>query len=346
MKKIFTLLFATLMATHMMAQMPGNMKFAGASDIQLKQMSLDIPVESDTLVFSMNGMTSGNLTFPTMQYAMQGSNMVIPSFEVKNVTFAMSAGVVTMAEQDFTATTTDATGAEKTVSGKLSGTYNMADNKMSVVADFKYGKMPFALTYSIDAYYIKAVTAAPLKVSVGGAYNYENANVVYNVRKYKDGDVEKVDVEIPTYTLEGTVMGNLTLGTYTVKGLTYDEEKGGYYRDYVNDGLKFHFTAENNGTKTMDDDYAFNAGSKNNMVNDILVKYEGTSVAGILNNFHMGVMPFQITSSFGNTTTGIASAKNDVTKKNDGKMYNLQGQQVGNDYKGVVIVNGKKFVKK
>lgn len=340
MKKIFTLLFAVLMATNMMAQMGGNMKFSGASHVNVLNMDVDNP--SDTIQFAMQGMTAGSLTFPTMK-----GMATIPSFTVSGVQFAMGAnGVVTMDEQDFTTSTTDDNGALKTVSGKLSGTYSMAENKMTLKAVFKYGAMPFDLTYTVEAYYIKAVAAAPLKVSVGGLYNYENAKVAFNVRKYMDGDVEKVDVEIPTYTLDATVMGNLTLGTYTVKGLEYDATKGGFYRDYVNDGLQFHFTAEQNGNKTMDDDYVFNAGSKNNMLNDILVKYNGNNVVGILNNFHMGVMPFQITSSFGDTTTGIASVKSDVVKKNDGKMYNLNGQLVDDSYKGVVIVNGKKFVKK
>ena len=35
-----------------------------------------------------------------------------------------------------------------------------------------------------------------------------------------------------------------------------------------------------------------------------------------------------------------------IQKKNDGKWFNLSGQQVDKSYKGVVIVNGKKFVNK
>ena len=35
-----------------------------------------------------------------------------------------------------------------------------------------------------------------------------------------------------------------------------------------------------------------------------------------------------------------------IQKKNDGKWFNLSGQQVDKNYKGVVIVNGKKFVNK
>ncbi len=339
MKKIFTLCFAMMMAMNMMAQMPGAMKFAGAADMQVKAFGVDVPLASDTVVFSMNGMTSGNITFPKLQYVMGQNAMIIPSFEVKNVAFTMANMVVTMAEQDFSTTTTDASGAEKTVAGKLSGTYSMATNKMSITAEFKYGTMPAAITYTIDGYYIKQVTSA-INVNVGGAYDYENASVTYNIRKYKDDDVEKVDVEVPTYTLENTLMGNLTLGSYIVKGLTYDESKGGFYHDYANDGLKFYFKAE--GKNTMEGDYEFNP----DKANSILVKYdEKGKVSDIVNQFQMGAMPFPITSTFKTTPTAISAIKNNSVKMDD-KMYNLQGQRVGESYKGVVIVNGKKFVKK
>ena len=43
--------------------------------------------------------------------------------------------------------------------------------------------------------------------------------------------------------------------------------------------------------------------------------------------------------------TGIA-APIVIRKKNDGKWYNLAGQLVDKSYKGVVIVNGRKFVNK
>lgn len=187
----------------------------------------------------------------------------------------------------------------------------------------------------------ESVTSS-ITVNVGGMFPYSCENVTYNVNKYMDGDVQKVDVEVPAYTLDNTLMGNLTLGTYTVKGLTYDEAKGGFYRDYKEDGLSFHFTAEQNGNKTMDGDYEFNAQKDNN----ILVKYNGSKIADIVNTFQMGAMPFGIVTSFNSAATGISSVKNDVQKKNDGKMYNLNGQVVSESYKGVVIVNGKKYFKK
>lgn len=335
MKKFFTLVFATMLAGNMMAQMHGALTFAGASTMSV--FNQDIENASDTVKFEMASMSTGNITLPAME-----GMATIPSFTIKNVAFTMGENhVITMADQAFTSKVT-VNGVEKNVTGSsISGTYNMADNSLTLKAVFQYGAMPFPMTYNIKSYYVKAVTSA-INVNVGGMFPYANEGVTYNVRKYMDGDVQKVDVEVPTYTLDNTLMGNLTLGTYTVKGLVYDEEKGGFYRDYKNDGLNFHFTAEQNGNKTMDGDYEFNAQKDNN----ILVKYNGSKITDIVNTFQMGAMPFGIVSSFNSAATGISSVKNDVLKKNDGKMYNLNGQVVSESYKGVVIVNGKKYFKK
>lgn len=336
MKKFFTLVFATMLAGNMMAQMHGALTFAGASTMSV--LTQNTENASDTVKFEMASMSAGNITLP----AMKGGMAPIPSFTIKNVAFTKGDNhVITMAEQPFEAQVT-VDGVEKAIKGSsVSGTYNMADNSLTLKAVFQYGAMPFAMTYNIKSYYVKAVTSA-ITVNVGGMFPYANEGVTYNVRKYMDGDVQKVDVEVPTYTLDNTLMGNLTLGTYTVKGLVYDEEKGGFYRDYKNDGLSFHFTAEQNGNKTMDGDFEFNTAKDNN----ILVKYDGSKITDIVNTFQMGAMPFGIVSSFNSATTGISSVKNDVQKKNDGKMYNLNGQVVSESYKGVVIVNGKKYFKK
>lgn len=335
MKKFFTLVFATMLAGNMMAQMHGALTFAGASTMNV--LNQDIENASDTVKFEMASMSAGNITLPAMK-----GMATIPSFTIKNVAFTKGDNhVITMAEQPFEAQVT-VDGVEKAIKGSsVSGTYNMADNSLTLKAVFQYGAMPFPMTYNIKSYYVKAVTSA-ITVNVGGMFPYANEGVTYNVRKYMDGDVQKVDVEIPTYKLDNTLMGNLTLGTYTVKGLTYDEEKGGFYRDYKNDGLSFHFTAEKDGNKSMDGEYGFNTAKDNN----ILVKYDGSKITDIVNTFQMGAMPFGIVSSFNSAATGISSVKNDVQKKNDGKMYNLNGQVVSESYKGVVIVNGKKYFKK
>lgn len=338
MKRIFTLLFAVLTATTIMAQMHGPMKFVGASNMTVSTMSNDNP--SDTILFAMNGMESGNITLPAMKGV-----QTIPSFTISGAKFTLGENhVVTFADQTFSAKVT-VDGEEKNITGSsLSGTYNMADNSLMLTIVFQYGKMPMSMTYTVKGYYVKAVSN-PITVTVGGQFTYNNDNVTYELRRYKDGETDKLDVTVPSYTLANTIMGNLTLGSYTVKGLVYDEAQGGYYRDYKNDGLKFHFTAVQGGKTTMDKDYDFATDKDNN----ILVKYEGNNVSSIVNTFQVGTMPFGIVSVFSGATTSIDDIT--TTPSHDlnttpSQQYNLAGQRVDNNYKGIVIVNGKKYLRK
>lgn len=338
MKRIFTLLFAAFTATTIMAQMHGPMKFVGASNMKVSTMSNDNP--SDTILFAMNGMESGNITLP----AMKGMK-TIPSFTISGAKFTLGENhVVTFADQTFS-TKVKVDGAEKNITGtSLSGTYNMEDNSLSLTVVFQYGKMPMSMTYSVKGYYVKAVSN-PITVTVGGQFTYNNDNVTYELRRYKDGETDKLDVTVPSYTLANTIMGNLTLGSYTVKGLVYDEAQGGYYRDYKNDGLKFHFTAVQGGKTTMDKDYDFATDKDNN----ILVKYEGNDVSSIVNTFQVGTMPFGIVSVFSGATTsinGVTTTPSHDLNTTPSQQYNLAGQRVDNNYKGIVIVNGKKYLRK
>lgn len=338
MKRIFTLLFAVLTATTIMAQMHGPMKFVGASKMSVSTMNIDNP--SDTILFAMNGMESGNITLPAMK-GMQ----TIPSFTISGAKFTLGENhVVTFADQTFS-TKVKVDGAEKNITGSsLSGTYNMADNSLSLTVVFQYGKMPMSMTYSVKGYYVKAVSN-PITVTVGGQFTYNNDNVTYELRRYKDGETDKLDVTVPSYTLANTIMGDLTLGSYTVKGLVYDEAQGGYYRDYKNDGLMFHFTAVKGGKTTMDKDYDFATDKDNN----ILVKYEGSNVSSIVNTFQVGTMPFGIVSVFSGATTsinGVTTTPSHDFNTTSSQQYNLAGQRVDNNYKGIVIVNGKKYLRK
>ena len=53
----------------------------------------------------------------------------------------------------------------------------------------------------------------------------------------------------------------------------------------------------------------------------------------------------KITVTLKNDPTGINEVNNGTVNEN-APIYNLAGQRVGKDYKGVVIQNGKKFIKK
>ena len=331
MKKFFTLLFAlAAFVSNSMAQ-HGAMKFAGKATFSV--LTATVNVESDTIVYA-----GSDFTIPSMTYNMGGHEATIPSFTIKETTYEGGYAGVTWNEQDFTTTAADG----KTITGKiLSGkfTHDGGIYNVKLKIQFKYGQMPHDITYEIDGYYVKAWTDK-LHVLIDKDYSVES--VTYNVRTYLDGETTKVDVEVPTFDMKKTTIGNLTSGGYTVKGLVMDSDKGGYYRDYHEDGLTMHFKAVG-----MDTDYPLSAANANN----ILVVFEGKSIK-IVNAFKPGAMPFLITTTFPESSgTAVETV---VTERSAGDaVYNLNGQRVGNGHKGLVVkrsaegrLQGKKYLSK
>lgn len=329
MKKIFTLFLLTTAMLSAMAQ-GGHapMKFSGKATIEVSGSTV-ATLESDTVKYA-----GADVTLPEMRYG----NFVIPSFTIHGTQFSMdmSTMTVTFPEQQFQESIT-VDGVEKTIIGtSLTGSYaHDAYNTFTLKVSFMYGAMPMPLTYSITAYYIKDYTDK-LDVSIGGMFNYSADNVTYSVRTYPENGNTLLDVTVPSYELEGTPLGNLTIGSYTVKGLAMDDQQGGYYRDYVGDGLTMHFKSVKDGQTGMDGDYVMNE-----MENNILVVYEGRNIK-VTNAFHPGKMPFQIVSTFpGNKETAVETVK--VAEQKDAPAYNLAGQRTGAGYKGIVIKGGKKY---
>lgn len=329
MKKIFTLFLLTTAMLSAMAQ-GGHapMKFSGKATIEVSGSTV-ATLESDTVKYA-----GADITLPEMRYG----NFVIPSFTIHGTQFSMdmSTMTVTFPEQQFQESIT-VDGVEKTIIGtSLTGSYvHDAYNTFTLKVSFMYGAMPMPLTYSITAYYIKDYTDK-LDVSIGGMFNYSADNVTYSVRTYPENGNTLLDVTVPSYELEGTPLGNLTIGSYTVKGLAMDDQQGGYYRDYVGDGLTMHFKSVKDGQTGMDGDYVMNE-----MENNILVVYEGRNIK-VTNAFHPGKMPFQIVSTFpGNKETAVETVK--VAEQKDAPAYNLAGQRAGAGYKGLVIKGGKKY---
>lgn len=190
-------------------------------------------------------------------------------------------------------------------------------------------------TLSITAQADFIPTTQAISVTVGGIFGpYVNESVTYEARLYTEGTETKLDVRMCEYNLPHTQIGDLTLGTYTVCGLVYDEEKDGYYRDYTGDNISFHFKSSGG----FDSDYVFTK------LGNLLVKMDGTSIAYACNNFTPGAMPFPIVSNFGtDPATGIddiqavpvstpATAKriegNRIIIERGGKRYTATGVEV------------------
>lgn len=232
-----------------------------------------------------------NITVPSCTY----HNMVLPELNIEGLALAAQEnGSYTIAETPFEVTTDQAT-----VTGTVSGILN-ADKTISLVVTEKYGNMPHDLRMELTTPVEKeqpefsvAIGSheGDVSVMVGGQFGpYLAHGVSYVIEPNEDGTI---NVVIPAMELNGTVMGDLSLGSYTIKNLAFDKEKGSYYRDYANDGLTFHLTAVNNGATTMDNDYSFSK------MGNLEVKGNGEGVM-IINSFQPGAMPFPIVAVFEN----------------------------------------------
>lgn len=79
-------------------------------------------------------------------------------------------------------------------------------------------------------------------------------------------------------------MGDMAVGSYTVKNIAYNESKSAFYRDYTDDNIIFHFK-----TSSIDKDYVVKG--------DIEVK-KTDNVLTINNNFRPGSMPMSVNTTF------------------------------------------------
>ncbi len=335
MKKIFTLVIVLTAIIQSANAQPGHgpMTFAGKANFYASVMGNkagETEVLSDTVIYS-----APDFIMPSVNY----NGLIVPSFTIKNPSFSGGYGGVVWEEQSFSTTTIDQAGEEKAVTGTLKGSFTHDGDvyKLALEVTLSYGKMPFPVTYSIEGYYVKDYAGENQVVC--GEYGPYKAAVTYKLRTYMEDNVKKMDVEVPAYSLAQTAIGDLSLGTYIVKGLTYDESKGGFYRDYAADGLTMNFKAVNGGLITMEGDYPLSReGSENILVEMVDGK------AKITNIFMPGDMPFSITAIMDQTVSTAISQVRSQSADTEGVTFNLQGQRVGKDMRGIVVRNGKKYI--
>ena len=125
---------------------------------------------------------------------------------------------------------------------------------------------------------------------VGPAYGpYDASNVSYKITANEDGTI---NVTTPTESYAGIMMvGNLTIDSYTVKNLSYDEATHSFIRDYSSDGLKVHLKSEG-GLMSLNKDYTFESPSK------IIVKLDENGTLTITNRYKLKHMPMSISATY------------------------------------------------
>lgn len=124
-------------------------------------------------------------------------------------------------------------------------------------------------------------------VSINNQWTY-STGIDYVITANQDGTI---NLQVPEYTLTGTVMGDMTIGAYTVSNIAYDEASKSFVRDYSQDGISLHVKAVKDGKTSLDGDYTMGEGC-----NVVIEKTdEGLRV---VNAFKMGSMPFLIVATF------------------------------------------------
>ncbi|MCM1004971.1 MAG: calycin-like domain-containing protein [Prevotella sp.] len=158
------------------------------------------------------------------------------------------------------------------------------------------------------------------EITVGGQFTYSTW-VEYTLTAEEDGTLT---VSIPEYSLANTQMGDLTLGAVTIKGLEYDEAKGGFYRMYANDGIMQHFLAVNGGTTMFDKDYELGGESS------IFISLTDKTIH-VENPFKLGAMPLPMTGKF-EGTIGAEKPEPTMAEKYAGVYNGTQKVIVGGQF--------------
>jgi hypothetical protein len=128
-------------------------------------------------------------------------------------------------------------------------------------------------------------------VNVGGKFPYKSEdNVTYEVKANADSTISLI---VPEVQFKGTVIGDLTIGSYTIPNIAYDKEAKAFVKAYKDDNVKFHFKAVNNGETTMDNDYTMDK-----EVCKVVVTVESDGSLKVQNTYQMGKMPFVLYDTF------------------------------------------------
>lgn len=125
-------------------------------------------------------------------------------------------------------------------------------------------------------------------IVVGGPTNsYTAENVSYTIEANEDGTI---NVTTSKEEYKNTAMGDMVISPFTIKNLSFDETNQVYTRDYSQDSISTHVSGA-----TINGDFVFGEGS------NITVKREKDGSITIQNTYKLGKMPLLINGTFKGT---------------------------------------------
>lgn len=302
MKKIFTLIAMAAMAVGAMAQTVTVNKTDGtkvtynASEIT----SIEFAPQADTtIIHEFSGYLLVSSAYFSNTYYGDSAKMTVMSVgdqylcKFEDTTWGTGLFNITLSRGSISGSGTlnmpnphggTATGYEATMSGTMTNIQISVPSVMGgTTINWIYGDP--------GAYKVAGTYSATDSINVGGAFPYKSAAAdEYTLTATSDSTL---DVVVPAQQYNGTVMGDLTLSSYTIKNVTWNAANKDYECAYKDQNITFHFTAVQNGTTTMDNEYTMDKD-----VCKIVVKPNDDGTVTISNTYQMGAMPFTIYGTF------------------------------------------------
>ena len=220
------------------------------------------------------------------------------------------------------------------------------------------------ITATEGEYYVPTFAASPISIGTDGIVTYSNAKSVRvsdeDFANYKFYPAKIVDGKVTLLTTaglngvpdsDGDPHGAIVLGTpKTSVNLTWNSDMGelGYYNAFSEYDPKLKFDddelkATAHGPITADGSQ-YVLGKKDGVVRFYRVKSGATIPANKAYITIAGGAKEFLDFSDDDNTTAIANMIEMRMDENQG--FNLQGQRVDNNYRGIIVKNGKKYINK
>ena len=306
MKKIFTLVIVSLLSalavqaqTLKVTKTDGNVVTYNASDIsKIEFLPSETPSQPKLIHEFAGYLTVKNKMINNVRYDNGAKIKVLQDggkflAEFSDTQWGTGSFVITMANHAINGTgkmkiaNPNGGGAAKEYDATMSG--SMREIKISIPSLMGGTDITWHYAEASAASKVAGNYIGTTALKVGDSFGpFTSATVGYKITANEDGTIN-VTASEENYT-GVTMMGNLTLGTYTVKNLAYDKESNSFVRDYSNDGLKVHFKAV--GGMPIDNEYSFKATSK------MVVTVDESGTLTIKNNYSLTRMPFPISATY------------------------------------------------
>lgn len=307
MKKIFTLVIVSLLsALAVQAQSlkvtktDGSVVTYNASDIsKIEFLPSETPSQPKLIHEFAGYLTVKNKMINNVRYDNGAKIKVLQDggkflAEFSDTQWGNGSFVITMANHAINGTgkmkiaNPRAGGAVEEYDATMSG--SMREIKISIPSLMGGTDITWHYAEASAASKVAGIYTGTTSLLVGPAYGpYDASNVSYKITANEDGTI---NVTTPTESYAGIMMvGNLTIDSYTVKNLSYDEATHSFIRDYSSDGLKVHLKSEG-GLMSLNKDYAFESPSK------IIVKLDENGTLTITNSYRLTHMPLSISATY------------------------------------------------